>query len=183
MNKDDVSDPKTINQRSDQRSMMMMGAEKGLRQQQQERRLAIPAPIMKSSISCLALIQICLLAGPVAAFVPLLTVSPERRSTFHSVDIQTSIRPSQSPSLPRHVLFMGWGPDPIWSSATVKSSDSACASGNSLMFQVDVSPDAAAEYKIPGECRFSWLSGMPCRDCSTLFSHCHVRQVNMYSCV
>jgi hypothetical protein len=137
---------------------------------------------MKSSISCLALIQVCLLAGQGSAFVPLRTVSPERRSAFDSVHIQTSVRPSQAPSLPRHVLFMGWGPDPIWSSATVKASDSACASGNSLMFQVDVSPDTAAEYKVPGESRvISWRSNAG-RDLFDSVLNCCVRQANMCSC-
>mmetsp|Transcript_17178 Transcript_17178/g.22346 ORF Transcript_17178/g.22346 Transcript_17178/m.22346 type:complete len:294 (+) Transcript_17178:94-975(+) len=51
----------------------------------------------------------------------------------------------------QHVLFMGWGPDPIWSSATVKANENACASGKSVSLQVDVPPETAAEFKVPGQ--------------------------------
>lgn len=46
---------------------------------------------------------------------------------------------------------MGWGPEPIWTPATVKSKTNACNSGRSVLFTVDVLPDTAAEYKIPGQ--------------------------------
>ena len=51
----------------------------------------------------------------------------------------------------RHVLFMGWGPDPIWSSATIKSNIVACDSGRSVSIQVQVPPETAADFKIPGQ--------------------------------
>lgn len=48
-------------------------------------------------------------------------------------------------------LYMGWGPDPIWSSATVSSSGSACESGQSVSIKLQVPPETAAEYLIPGQ--------------------------------
>ena len=51
----------------------------------------------------------------------------------------------------QHVLFMGWGPDPIWSSAVVKSNENACSSGKSVTLQVDVPAETAAEFKVPGQ--------------------------------
>ena len=49
------------------------------------------------------------------------------------------------------VLFMGWGPDPIWSAAEVKSNDAANQSGKSASIKVKVPPETAEEYKIPGQ--------------------------------
>ena len=49
------------------------------------------------------------------------------------------------------VLFMGWGPDPIWSTATVTSNTKACLSGASVTLQVRVPPETAAEYTTPGQ--------------------------------
>lgn len=49
------------------------------------------------------------------------------------------------------VLFMGWGPEPIWSSAEVKTNQSANQSGNSVSLTVSVPPETAQEYKIPGQ--------------------------------
>ncbi|KAL7569947.1 hypothetical protein ACA910_008605 [Epithemia clementina (nom. ined.)] len=46
---------------------------------------------------------------------------------------------------------MGWGPDPIWSSATVLSNTNACESGKSVTVQVKVAPETAAEFKVPGQ--------------------------------
>jgi NAD(P)H-flavin reductase len=51
----------------------------------------------------------------------------------------------------QHVLFMGWGPDPIWSTATVTLNEKACSSGLSVVLNVKVSPDTAAEYTVPGQ--------------------------------
>ncbi|KAL3938430.1 MAG: hypothetical protein SGBAC_006671, partial [Bacillariaceae sp.] len=49
------------------------------------------------------------------------------------------------------VLFMGWGPDPIWSAASVTSSESANESGSSVSVKLAVPPESAAEYKVPGQ--------------------------------
>ncbi|CAB9514448.1 Fruit protein pKIWI502 [Seminavis robusta] len=49
------------------------------------------------------------------------------------------------------VLFMGWGPDPIWSPATVTSNEKACQSGSCVSITLSVNPETAAEYAIPGQ--------------------------------
>jgi len=49
------------------------------------------------------------------------------------------------------ILFMGWGPEPIWSAATVKSNQAANQSGKSVSIKVTVPPETAMEYKIPGQ--------------------------------
>ncbi len=48
-------------------------------------------------------------------------------------------------------LFMGWGPEPVWSPATITASDSASMSGNFVSITVDVSSDLLEEYKVPGQ--------------------------------
>lgn len=48
-------------------------------------------------------------------------------------------------------LFMGWGPDPIWTSATVQSNAKACQSGSCVSIHVDVPPETAAAYAVPGQ--------------------------------
>jgi NAD(P)H-flavin reductase len=49
------------------------------------------------------------------------------------------------------VLFMGWGPEPVWSEAEVKTLEQANQSGNSVLVTVAVPPETAAEYKVPGQ--------------------------------
>jgi NAD(P)H-flavin reductase len=51
----------------------------------------------------------------------------------------------------RCVLFMGWGPEPVWSSAKVTSNEQACKSGSCVTVKIDVPPETAQEYKIPGQ--------------------------------
>mmetsp|Transcript_18546 Transcript_18546/g.50692 ORF Transcript_18546/g.50692 Transcript_18546/m.50692 type:complete len:252 (+) Transcript_18546:481-1236(+) len=46
---------------------------------------------------------------------------------------------------------MGWGPDPIWSSATLVSNEPACASGKSALLQVQVPAETSAEFTTPGQ--------------------------------
>jgi NAD(P)H-flavin reductase len=48
-------------------------------------------------------------------------------------------------------LFMGWGPEPIWSTAEVLSNEVACPSGSSVLLSVAVPAEAMEEYKIPGQ--------------------------------
>jgi len=48
-------------------------------------------------------------------------------------------------------LFMGWGPDPEWSPATISGAEVACPSGTCVSVAVTVSPDLVEEYKIPGQ--------------------------------
>jgi NAD(P)H-flavin reductase len=48
-------------------------------------------------------------------------------------------------------LFMGWGPEPEWSPASILSTEVACPSGSCVSVAVTVSPDLVEEYKIPGQ--------------------------------
>jgi hypothetical protein len=49
------------------------------------------------------------------------------------------------------VLFMGWGPDPIWSSSEVKTNEAANQSGKSVSITIAVLPETAQDYKTPGQ--------------------------------
>ncbi|KAG7352129.1 oxidoreductase FAD/NADP-binding domain containing protein [Nitzschia inconspicua] len=49
------------------------------------------------------------------------------------------------------VLFMGWGPEPVWSTATISTNDAANQSGDSVAISVSVPPETAQEYTIPGQ--------------------------------
>jgi len=49
------------------------------------------------------------------------------------------------------VLFMGWGPDPIWAAGEIKSNESANQSGDSIAVTLTIPPETAQEYKIPGQ--------------------------------
>lgn len=69
---------------------------------------------------------------------PTIAFSPERLSTGGA-------RSSDS------VLFMGWGPDPIWSSGKVTTNEKACQSGSCVSIMVDVPAETAAEYAVPGQ--------------------------------
>jgi ferredoxin-NADP reductase len=51
----------------------------------------------------------------------------------------------------RCVLYMGWGPDPVWSSAAIKTNEFANQSGKSVSITVSVPPETAAGYKVPGQ--------------------------------
>lgn len=51
----------------------------------------------------------------------------------------------------RTMLFMGWGPEPVWSSATIQSNDPACQSGKSVVVKISVPPETAKDYTIPGQ--------------------------------
>jgi len=48
-------------------------------------------------------------------------------------------------------IFMGWGPDPIWETATVTSNCAACPSQDSVCLTIDVTSDVMAGYLIPGQ--------------------------------
>ena len=49
------------------------------------------------------------------------------------------------------VLYMGWGPDPIWASGEIKTNESANQSGNSVSITVSIPPETAQDYKVPGQ--------------------------------
>lgn len=48
-------------------------------------------------------------------------------------------------------LFMGWGPDPIWTTAKVSSSTSCSPSNNFIQVTVDVDPEVLEGYKVAGQ--------------------------------
>ena len=52
---------------------------------------------------------------------------------------------------PQHVLFMGWGPEPIWTTAKVTSNTPANKSGKCISIHVELQSDVAKEYTIPGQ--------------------------------
>ena len=59
----------------------------------------------------------------------------------------------QGPSYFRRpsLLFMGWGPDPIWSDATITANANACESGASVLLTMNVTPETASAYTVPGQ--------------------------------
>lgn len=59
---------------------------------------------------------------------------------------QQNVKPS---SYSATQLFMGWGPDPIWSTATVDSNIQACPSGSCVSLKVNVND--GSDYLIPGQ--------------------------------
>ena len=48
-------------------------------------------------------------------------------------------------------LHMGWGPEPIWSPASVTSVTDACPSGKSVSIELSVPSETYASYTIPGQ--------------------------------
>jgi len=85
--------------------------------------------------------------------VPTTFVAPP--STSHSGRETSSliVSPFTQPKkrYPCGVLFMGWGPEPVWSTAQVKTNQAANQSAKSVTITVSVPPETAAEYKIPGQ--------------------------------
>lgn len=61
------------------------------------------------------------------------------------------VAPTTNVRSPSSVLFMGWGPEPIWSTATVKTNVAANKSGKSSSITVEIPVETAQEYKIPGQ--------------------------------
>ena len=51
----------------------------------------------------------------------------------------------------RVITFMGWGPEPIWSEATVVSNEPACPSTNCVSVTVEVPSETLEAYKVPGQ--------------------------------
>lgn len=77
-------------------------------------------------------------------------VVPYRKTPFK----QQGLLPISSPvSYNREnvVVFMGWGPDPIWTDAKVTSNSDACKSGLCVTISVELDQDVAKEYAIPGQ--------------------------------
>mmetsp|Transcript_13399 Transcript_13399/g.32521 ORF Transcript_13399/g.32521 Transcript_13399/m.32521 type:complete len:345 (+) Transcript_13399:43-1077(+) len=88
-------------------------------------------------------------------FAPSLTSSPLTRShTKHAVGptraaIGNSILPLPSSSSSTTRLFMGWGPDPVWSAGNVESNFQACPSGSCVSLRVKV--DDGTGFIYPGQ--------------------------------
>ncbi len=83
-----------------------------------------------------------------------------RRRDDHDRFASSSLQQQSSRLVPFHrstssssttVLYMAWGPEPIWSPAQVLSIQDACVSGKSVTIMVQVSPETAAAYTIPGQ--------------------------------
>ena len=94
-----------------------------------------------------AVILSAVLLGSASAFVPP-GVAPkafvQQQKPYHSNSVDVTPRK-------QCVLFMGWGPEPVWTTAEIKSNDSANQSGKSVSVSVAVPPETAQEYKIPGQ--------------------------------
>lgn len=79
--------------------------------------------------------------------------APTYRSAV-SIDARQSSAPSSRSFFvnnKRHVLFMGWGPDPVWSDATVATNQAACPSGACVTILMNVPAETAASYTVPGQ--------------------------------
>jgi len=51
-----------------------------------------------------------------------------------------------------NVLYMGWGPEPIWSSAKIAANESACKSEASVCLKVELeNEESSKEYNVPGQ--------------------------------
>jgi NAD(P)H-flavin reductase len=106
-------------------------------------------------------VAIAMTMTTVDAFVsPLLATSNKPANKQLQIDsVQTTSTTSAPPSSnyfhfrtgARTLLFMGWGPEPIWSSAQVKATENACKSGSCVSITMDVSPETAAQYTVPGQ--------------------------------
>ena len=103
---------------------------------------------MKLQASLLSLLSLWTGVHQACAFAPVQPALLARPAAMATTTPAVAIR--SAPKTSRHVLFMGWGPEPIWSTATVTDKADACNSGRSVLVKVQVSPDTAAEYKIPG---------------------------------
>ena len=67
---------------------------------------------------------------------------PQKQHKFSPVP---TIRKKES------LLYMGWGPEPIWSTAQVQTNVVANESGKSVSIAITVTPETASEYKVPGQ--------------------------------
>jgi len=84
-------------------------------------------------------------ASPASAFVSRQSTGYVSQAAAFSVTTQSKAR------LPGSVLFMGWGPDPVWSSGTVVSNFDACPSRSCISLTVTVTPATLKEFAVPGQ--------------------------------
>jgi len=111
---------------------------------------------MKPSLSSLVVLAAALAPWNVEAF----TVGPSSPSSklYHADVTKTATtipRPAFLSSVQQKrrstAIFMGWGPDPIWSKCTISSNAPACPSASCVSVSVEIPADVAAEYKVPGQ--------------------------------
>ncbi len=101
-----------------------------------------------------SLASLLVVAAPVVqAFAPpsrtfITTRSAESVAVHYSSQLSNQYHSARNN---HHVLFMGWGPEPVWSSASVKTNQAACQSGACVKILMDVPPETAAEYQNPGQ--------------------------------
>ena len=112
--------------------------------------------MISSSVKVIAAVAAVALLGEHSAnaFVnPSLLNQPTQAAWGVAQKEQNSIAfaPKSGRSPGSSVLFMGWGPDPIWSTATVQSNVDANASGKSSSIIVQIPVETAQEYKVPGQ--------------------------------
>ena len=108
--------------------------------------------------SSIVVVMAAMMGASVNAFVSPIA-KPVLSSTFQNQQQPTvagspwMFAPEQQPPTKGRstVLFMGWGPDPVWSSAKVTSNEKACQSGSCVTVTMDVPPETAAEYAVPGQ--------------------------------
>jgi len=74
------------------------------------------------------------------------TTSISLAFTVHPHQHQHALAPTRTSG-----LYMGWGPDPIWSDSKIESSESADISKGCTKVTVAVDPKTAGEYLVPGQ--------------------------------
>ena len=94
----------------------------------------------------ISILLMALLAATSNAFAP-----DARPALLQQKSPQTAVNSPLPVRSQKTLLFMGWGPEPIWSTATITANESACRSGSCVSIQVAVPPETAAEYAIPGQ--------------------------------
>jgi len=77
------------------------------------------------------------------------TSSPLAR--YHDVPRPAFVSSVQQKRSSGTVIYMGWGPDPIWSKCAVTSNAPACPSSSCVCISVKMPDDVAAEYKVAGQ--------------------------------
>ena len=105
---------------------------------------------------CFALISVACgaLASGASAFVastPAAFVGRQQQKQVQQHQVQQSTAHVVSRDEKRCVLYMGWGPEPVWSPSEVKTTDQANESGSCVSIKVSVPPETAAEYKVGGQ--------------------------------
>lgn len=106
------------------------------------------------------LIISALVASAASAFAPSSTSIAHHRSVapvgvpsikekFHISSNSNNNNNDVAPRSNYLPLFMGWGPDPIWSTGAVESNIQACPSGSCISLKLNV--DDGTEFIYPGQ--------------------------------